>query len=109
MTDEPYRALRAVTYDGRRFVAVTDTGMEGAYNLVAPAPDRNTDFTRALGRALKRPAVFPLPAFMVRTLFGEMGETLLLASTRVEPSRLQETGFQFQFPDLENALSDLLV
>ena len=67
-----------------------------------------TDFARALGRALRRPTIFPLPAFAVRLRFGEMGEELLLASTRVVPRKLQEAGFEYRHPTIQAALGELL-
>ena len=88
--------------------AATSSEFDGAYNLVSPAPVRNKDFSHALGRALRRPAILPLPAFMIRLMFGEMGETLLLASTRVLPRRLDEHAFAFQHPELDSALEHLL-
>lgn len=84
--------------------ALTNNNVTGPANVVSPQPVRNRDFVRALGAALHRPAVFPLPAFVVKALFGEMGESLLLASARVEPAKLQASGFQFAHPDLTEAL-----
>jgi len=57
---------------------------------------------------LRRPAIFPMPAFAVRLIFGEMGEELFLGSQRVEPAKLTATGYQFQHPDLKNALKEIL-
>ena len=68
----------------------------------------NLEFTRALGRRLRRPALLPLSAPVVRLVWAEMGETLLLASTRVEPARLAAAGFAFRHPDIDTALRDLL-
>lgn len=82
--------------------------MSGPYNLVAPNPVTNRTFTRCLGKALHRPAVLPLPAFLVRMLFGEMGEALLLSGSRVVPSRLLKEGYQFIDGDLEQTLASLL-
>ena len=78
--------------------------LAGPLNAVSPRPATNRDFTRALGRALGRPTVMPMPAVLVRLIFGEMGEQLLLASTRVESTVLLASGFSFRFPDLETAL-----
>ncbi|HEV2763069.1 MAG TPA: DUF1731 domain-containing protein, partial [Pyrinomonadaceae bacterium] len=74
-----------------------------------PGAVRNEEFTKTLGRVLNRPTVFPVPAFAVKLMFGEMGETLLLGSSRVEPARLQAQGYRFAFPDLEGALRHALV
>ena len=82
--------------------------LRGPVNAVAPQPATNRQFTRALGRALGRPTLLPLPAFGVKLLMGEMGQALLLASTRVEPRRLLATGYRFQFPELEGALRHAL-
>jgi uncharacterized protein (TIGR01777 family) len=84
--------------------ALNNDGLSGPVNAAAPNPARNADFTRELGKTLHRPAFFPLPALVVRTVFGEMGESLLLASARVIPAKLEAAGFRFQFPDLPGAL-----
>ncbi|HLO06455.1 MAG TPA: DUF1731 domain-containing protein, partial [Terriglobales bacterium] len=68
----------------------------------------NAEFTRILASVLRRPALFPMPAFAVRIIFGEMGEELFLASQRVEPATLVASGYKFQHPDLKNALQEIL-
>jgi NAD dependent epimerase/dehydratase family enzyme len=68
----------------------------------------NREFVRTLARVLRRPAIFPLPALMVRLVFGEMGETMLLGGQRVRARRLEETGFHFAYPTLDGALRHLL-
>lgn len=80
----------------------------GPINVVAPNPVTNREFTRTLGRVLKRPTFLPLPAFAVRALFGEMGRTLLLEGQRVHPARLEQAGFSFDHVDLEAALRHVL-
>lgn len=82
--------------------------LSGPVNVVAPHPVTNLEFTKTLGKVLGRPTLFPVPAFAVRVAFGEMGDELLLFSTRVEPARLAATGFAFRFPELEGALRHLL-
>ena len=82
--------------------------LQGAVNMVAPRPVQNTDFTETLASVLSRPAIFPLPAFAIQTLFGQMGEEVLLASQRVEPARLVTSGYPFQCSDLRKALEALL-
>ena len=77
--------------------------LAGPVNLVSPNPVTNAQFTRALGRALNRPTVLPLPAFAVRTMFGEMGEVVLLEGQRVLPTRLLDAGFSFAYPELGTA------
>ncbi|NJD30818.1 MAG: TIGR01777 family protein [Gammaproteobacteria bacterium] len=76
----------------------------GAYNLSAPNPVTNAEFTRALGRALGRPTVLPMPEAALKLLFGEMSE-LLLVSDRMLPKRLLDEGFRFRYPDLGDALA----
>ena len=81
--------------------------VSGALNGVAPNPVTNADFTRALAAAVHRPAIFPVPAFGLRLLFGEMSE-ILLASQRVAPKAAESAGFAFRFPELAGALADVL-
>ncbi|MBC7820417.1 MAG: TIGR01777 family protein, partial [Planctomycetaceae bacterium] len=88
--------------------AITHTELSGPVNAVSPETLTNAAFTKILGRVLHRPTIAPLPAFVVKLLLGEMGEELLLASTRVVPNRLQETGYQFRCPTLEEALRHVL-
>lgn len=89
--------------------ALRDETLSGAVNTVAPQPVTNNEFTKVLGKVLGRPTIFPMPAFAVKLLFGEMGETLLLSSERVEPARLQRTtNFKFAYPELEGALRQAL-
>jgi NAD dependent epimerase/dehydratase family enzyme len=68
----------------------------------------NAEFTRTLGRVLRRPTLFPMPGFMARLVFGEMADALFLSSARVVPRKLQEQGFTFDYPQLESALRHLL-
>jgi len=82
--------------------------VEGPVNAVAPEPVTNARYTRALGRVLSRPTIFPVPAFAARLAFGEMADALLLASTRAVPRRLSETGYDFRHADLDTALRHLL-
>lgn len=82
--------------------------LRGPVNVVAPRPVTNTEFTKTLGRVLGRPTLLPMPAFAARLAFGEMGDALLLSSQRVEPVRLRETKYAFQYPELEGALRHLL-
>jgi len=80
----------------------------GAVNIVAPAEDDNAGFNKALGAVLGRPAVLPMPAFMVRIFFGQMGEELLLNGRHVAPRKLAGAGFEFGFKDVGGALRDVL-
>jgi NAD dependent epimerase/dehydratase family enzyme len=68
----------------------------------------NAEFTEVLAKVLRRPAIFPMPAFAARVVFGEMADELLLASQRVEPSKLIASGYKFRHPDLEQALRHIL-
>jgi uncharacterized protein len=81
--------------------------LHGAVNGVAPYPVTNADFTKALAAAVHRPALFPVPSFALKMLFGEMAE-ILLASQRVQPKQAEASGYPFRFPQLEPALADLL-
>lgn len=95
-------AVRAIRH------AIDDDTLAGPVNVTAPEPVTNRQLTRALGRALGRPTVFPLPAFLARTVFGELADELLLASTRVRATRLSEAGFSFACPTVESALESAL-
>jgi hypothetical protein len=78
----------------------------GAYNAGSPNPVTNAEFTRALGRALGRPTLLPMPEAALRLLFGEMSE-ILLASDRMLPKRLLDEGFTFRHPQLDDALATI--
>ena len=88
--------------------AIMTESVKGAVNLVSPEAATNREFTKALGSVLSRPTIIPMPAFMARLAFGEMGDALLLGSTRVKPVRLKESRYVFQFEDLKTALSHVL-
>jgi uncharacterized protein len=92
---------------GLRFL-MDKTSVEGPVNFVAPNPVTNADFTKTLGALLARPTVFPIPAFAARLAFGEMADALLLSSAKVEPKRLVEKGFRFEYADLNSALKHSL-
>jgi len=93
--------LRAIEH------ALADDALAGAANAVAPNPVTNAELTRTLARVLRRPAILPVPAPVLRLVLGELGGELL-ASIRARPARLAETGFEFADPDLEPALRRLL-
>jgi uncharacterized protein (TIGR01777 family) len=88
--------------------ALTTPSLSGPVNAVAPQPVTNREFTKTLGRVLSRPTLVPLPAFAARLAFGEMADALLLASTRVQPARLLESGYDFRHTSLEDALRHVL-
>lgn len=81
--------------------------LEGPFNGSAPRPVTNAKFTRTLARQLGRPAIFPVPAIVLETAFGEMSR-LLLTGADMRPGRLLDAGFEFKFPTLEDALADIL-
>lgn len=76
----------------------------GPVNAVSPHPLTNHDFTKTLGQVLRRPTVMPMPRLIVKLVFGEMGDALLLSSSRVTPNRLTKAGFTFDHPDLADCL-----
>jgi uncharacterized protein (TIGR01777 family) len=84
-----------------------DRPLKGTVNGVAPLPVSNAEFTQELARVLRRPALLPVPEFLLKALLGEMAE-ILLASQRVAPRAVESAGFRFRFPQLGTALGDLL-
>jgi uncharacterized protein (TIGR01777 family) len=89
-----------------RFALETD--IAGPVNLVAPNPLTNTQFTKALGKALGRPTILPFPAFAAKAMFGEMADEALLSGQRVLPARLLDAGFPFEYPEIDPALARAL-
>jgi uncharacterized protein len=88
--------------------AAPQVTLRGPVNLVAPNPVTNIEFTKALGHALNRPTLLPVPAFALRLMFGQMADELLLGGARVMPRRLLDAGFQFADAELAPALQRLL-
>ncbi len=88
--------------------ALEDDSVEGAVNVGSPNPMTNEAYTKVLGSVLDRPTVLPVPAAALRLGLGEVADALLLASQRVEPAKLKETGYGFRYPELEGALRHLL-
>jgi uncharacterized protein (TIGR01777 family) len=82
--------------------------IQGPVNLVAPRPVRNAEFARTLASVLSRPAIFPVPAFAVKLVFGQMGEEVLLGSQKVEAGRLISSGYPFRFRELRASLESVL-
>jgi uncharacterized protein (TIGR01777 family) len=99
--------IHAEDLSGLYRYAIENSAVQGAINAVAPNPAINADFTRMLARTLHRPAIFPVPAFALHLLFGEMS-AVLLGSQRVAPKAAQAAGFVFRFANLDAALADLL-
>jgi uncharacterized protein (TIGR01777 family) len=89
-------------------MAIEKAAVKGAVNVVAPQPVKNAEFTKALAKALHRPALFPAPAFALRLVLGEMADALLLSSQRVTPKRLEMAGYRFSHPELPAALGTIL-
>ncbi|MBE9396707.1 TIGR01777 family protein [Pontibacterium sp. N1Y112] len=80
--------------------------LQGAFNLTAPEASQNRSFAQSLGQALKRPAKLPLPPFVIELMLGD-GAELLLEGQRVYPQRLMQAGFEFKYPELDEALADI--
>ncbi len=87
--------------------AMDNAQISGAVNTVAPEPVRNAEFARALGRLFRRPAVFPVPAFVLRLLLGEFADTVL-SGQKVMPTVAGTQGYTFRYPTLDNALRSLM-
>ena len=83
---------------------LANDSLRGPVNVVSPNPVTNYEFTKTLGRVLRRPTIFPLPAFAARLALGQMADELLLASQRVRPAKLMEADYTFRYPALEAAL-----
>ncbi len=89
--------------------ALETNGLGGAVNAAAPNPVTNAEFSRTLGRVLRRPALLPVPPFALRLLFGrEAADEAMLSGARLVPARLLATGFRFRYPELEAALRHVL-
>jgi uncharacterized protein (TIGR01777 family) len=88
--------------------AIEDETLRGPVNAVAPGAVTNEEFTKALGHVLGRPTILPVPVFALRLAFGEVADAVMLSSTRVEPARLKEAGFDFKDSEIEGALRHVL-
>jgi len=88
--------------------AIRCESLAGPLNAVAPGSVTNAEFTKILGKVLKRPTLFPLPAFAARLMLGEMADPLLLASARISSERLEQSGYTFQFSELEAAFRGVI-
>jgi len=93
---------------GSIFHIVNTDSIQGPVNIVAPDPVTNKEFVHILSEVLKRPALFHMPGFIVRSIFGEMADEGLLSSTRVYPAKLTESGYKFNYHDLKKALNDIV-
>lgn len=95
-------AVRAIVHVlGNPFIS-------GPVNIATPNPATNRELTKALGNALHRPTILPMPAFAARLAFGEMADEMFLASARVKPKKLQDSGFTFERPELGPAINQML-
>ncbi|CRX38365.1 TIGR01777 family oxidoreductase [Estrella lausannensis] len=83
---------------------LTDKQIQGPVNMVSPNPVSNREFTKELSKAMRRPALIPMPKAIVRLMFGQMGDELLLSSQKVAPEKLLKNGFRFRFGTLDQAL-----
>jgi uncharacterized protein (TIGR01777 family) len=92
---------------GALLFALDTEAATGPLNVTAPAPATNKEFSKALGRALHRPAVMPVPGFAIKAMYGEMA-TIVTTGVRAEPARLRELGYEFRQPELDAALRDVL-
>jgi len=90
------------------FHVLQEKEIQGPINVSTPYPVTNKQFTKTLGQVLHRPTIIPLPSFVIQCLFGEMGDALLLSSTRMEPQKLLNAQYTFCFPQLKEALQYLL-
>ena len=97
LDDVVHATLRCVKHDD----------LDGPFNLTAPTPVTNREFTKALGRALGRPTVLPVPSLALRLLYGEMA-SVITTGARVLPARLEQSGHQFLYPQIEPALRHVL-
>ena len=88
--------------------AIATDVLQGPTNAAAPRAVTNQEFTKTLGNVLGRPTAIPLPAFAARLMFGEMADEVLLASARIQPTKLVASGYQFRYPELEGALRHVL-
>jgi hypothetical protein len=91
---------------GMTIWAIENQVVSGPINAAAPNPVTNADFSRALGRALHRPSVMPVPGFVLRLIFGEMATDCLILGQRAVPTRATELGFRFKFGQIGEALAE---
>lgn len=87
--------------------ALTQSSMEGAFNATAPQPVKMSDFCATFGKVMNRPSWLPVPGFVIETLLGD-GAQVVLEGQQVLPKRTQEAGFQYQYPTVQRALTDIL-
>jgi uncharacterized protein (TIGR01777 family) len=105
---EHYMSWISLIDELRAIEFLLNNNIHGPVNLTSPYPVTNKVFTKALGQALKRPTLFPMPSLIVKLLFGEMGNLLLLGSSRITPNVLLKHGFKFSHPDINSALRNTI-
>jgi uncharacterized protein (TIGR01777 family) len=88
---------------GAYLFALDNESVSGPVNLAAPAPVSNKEFSKTLGKVLHRPAFAPVPAFAIKTLYGEMS-TIVVNGVNMVPAKLEELGYEFKHPELSEAL-----
>jgi uncharacterized protein (TIGR01777 family) len=101
--DQPFPWIDVEDAAGALIFLMQDDTAQGAVNVVAPDKHTNKSFTKALGRAIKRPTVFPIPSFAIKMLYGEMGSTVTEGSNP-DPAKLLALGYTFKHPQLDSAL-----
>jgi uncharacterized protein len=89
---------------GAIYYSLLKESLSGPVNFTAPVPVTNSEFIKTLGEVLGRPTLIPVPAFVLRGLFGEMADETMLASTRAEPRKLLSSGYEFRYTELKSAL-----
>jgi len=89
-------------------LCVNNVNVSGAINCTAPNPVTNSTFTKTLAEAINRPAIFPMPAFIVKLLMGKMGEELLLNGKKVIPKKALDSGYKFKYQTIEQALATIV-
>ena len=88
---------------------INNKNIEGPVNATAPNPLQNKDFSQDLAKALNRPMFLTMPSFMVKIIFGEMGDSLLLNGQKVLPNKITKAGYSFEFDNLKKALANLFI
>ncbi|XP_032672328.1 epimerase family protein SDR39U1 isoform X2 [Odontomachus brunneus] len=88
--------------------ALKNDNVQGILNGVAPQLITNMEFTKAFAKAMRRPAMIPLPSFVLQILFSEERAKIMLEGQKVEPKHVKELGFQYQYPDIESACKQLV-
>lgn len=88
---------------------INNKNIEGPVNCSSPNPVQNREFSKSLAKALSRPMFLTMPSFIVKIIFGEMGETLLLNGQRVLPNKIIKAGYSFEFDNLKKALDNLFI